>query len=63
MRRYLYVEEGTLLGDPDFDPRGLLLAEQPDGSWRRASGDDLTEIHARFPNFIRSNQKPTWKND
>ncbi len=63
MPRYLYVEEGVLLGDLDTDPRGYLLAEQPDGSWRRAAVDDLTEIHARFPNFIRSTQKPAWKND
>jgi hypothetical protein len=63
MPRYLYVEEGVFLGDPDADPRGLLLAEQPDGSWRRALGEDLVEIHARFPNFIRSTQKPPWKVD
>ena len=57
MPRYLYVEEGVFLGGSDVDPRGFLLAEQPDGSWRRVLGEDLAEIHRRFPNFIQSTQK------
>ncbi|MCC7274262.1 MAG: hypothetical protein IT561_16465 [Alphaproteobacteria bacterium] len=57
--RYLYVEEGTVLGATCFvDPRGMILVETPDGFWRPVKGVDLVDLHDRFPNFIRSTWRP-----
>ena len=59
MDRYLFVYCGLLLGDPSHnDPRGMLLAEQDDGSWlsvdaRGDGGEALKEFHRRFPGMIQ----------
>jgi hypothetical protein len=69
--RYLFIEEARILGSPGEETSGLLLKEQPDGSWRKPDGEDLKDLHRRFPRFIRSIQdwrpngaskewRPTW---
>lgn len=30
-----------------------LLVEQPDGSWKKPSGEDLTRLHKIHPNFFK----------
>lgn len=52
--KYLYVAKGIILGDPDTNPMNMILVDQPDGTWRRANGADLTAIGNRFPRFFRT---------
>lgn len=59
--RYLFIEAATMLGSPREETAGLLLTERPDGSWRKLDGEDLLELHRRFPKFVRSIQD--WRPD
>ena len=43
-------------GSPVEEP--LFLVEQSYGTWRKATGDDLIELHDRFPRFLRGLIKP-----
>ena len=50
--RIIHAPDYRVLGE-DWGVH-LFLVEQPDGSWRKATGADLVAIHGRFPGFLTS---------
>ena len=50
--RCIYAESYRLYGDEALWGDHLLLVEQPDGSWRKATGTDITKFHERYPGVL-----------
>ena len=52
--RFLFVDRGKMLGDPNTNPAGMLLVELTDGrTWRRATGEDIRYVIDHFPGWFR----------
>lgn len=57
--RYLYAETYRTFGREDQWNDHLLLIEQPDGSWRRLTGQELIALHDRYPALFGSSRHLT----
>ena len=52
--RFLFVDRGKMLGDPNTNPAGMLLVELTDGrTWRRATAEDIRYVIDHFPGWFR----------
>lgn len=59
----IIILDGIFIGGDDEDLKYMMLVEQGDHVWRKATGKDLAQCAEAFPMFFKALREGSWEDE